>query len=92
VTVSGTGLAHCFPGARNVVGLLELAGRGDVPVSCGPEEPAGVDPVFHAFPGDWRRVADGRYGVTSPTAVRVPVPAEVTEPSRKVDHPQLKTR
>jgi pyrimidine-specific ribonucleoside hydrolase len=62
VTVSGTGLAHCFPGARNVVGLLELAGRGDVPVSCGPEEPGGVDPVFHAFPDDWRRVADGRYG------------------------------
>jgi inosine-uridine nucleoside N-ribohydrolase len=62
VTVSGTGLPHCFPGARNVVGLLELAGRGDVPVSCGPEVPAGVDAVFHPSPDDWRRMADGRYG------------------------------
>jgi inosine-uridine nucleoside N-ribohydrolase len=60
VTVSGTGLAHCFPGARNVVGLLELAGRGDVPVSCGSEEPLG--PAGHAFPDPWRRGTDGRYG------------------------------
>jgi pyrimidine-specific ribonucleoside hydrolase len=62
VTVSGTGLAHCFPGANNVVGLLELAGRPDVPVSCGPEEPLGADDPFHPFPYEWRRVADGRYG------------------------------
>jgi inosine-uridine nucleoside N-ribohydrolase len=62
VTVSGTGLAHCFPGARNVIGLLELAGRGDVPVSCGPESPHGATAVFHPFPDDWRRFADSRYG------------------------------
>jgi pyrimidine-specific ribonucleoside hydrolase len=62
VTVTGTGLAHCFPGARNVVGLLELAGRSDVPVSCGPEEPLGPDDLFQPFPEDWRRMADGRYG------------------------------
>ena len=62
VTVSGTGLAHCFPGANNVVGLLELAGRPDVPVSCGPEAPLGADDLFQPFPYEWRRVADGRYG------------------------------
>jgi pyrimidine-specific ribonucleoside hydrolase len=62
VTVSGTGLAHCFPGARNVVGLLELAGRGDVPVSCGPEAPLDAAAILRPFPDDWRRVADGRYG------------------------------
>jgi pyrimidine-specific ribonucleoside hydrolase len=62
VTVSGTGLAHCFPGANNVVGLLELAGRPEVPVSCGPEEPLGAGDPFHPFPYEWRRVADGRYG------------------------------
>jgi pyrimidine-specific ribonucleoside hydrolase len=63
VTVSGTGLAHCFPGARNVVGLLELAGRPGVPVSCGPEEPAAGSPL-QPFPDEWRRLADGRYGDT----------------------------
>ena len=62
VTVSGTGLAHCFPGARNIVGLLELAGRPEVPVACGPETPLGKGDVFHPFPDGWRRVADGRYG------------------------------
>jgi pyrimidine-specific ribonucleoside hydrolase len=61
VTVSGTGLAHCFPGANNVVGLLELAGRPDVPVSCGPETPSAGSP-FQPFPYEWRRLADGRYG------------------------------
>jgi pyrimidine-specific ribonucleoside hydrolase len=62
VTVSGTGLAHCFPGARNVIGLLELAGRGDVPVSCGPESPLGATAEFHPFPDGWRRFTDSRYG------------------------------
>ena len=60
VTVTGTGLAHCFPGARNVIGLLELAGRGDVPVACGPETPLGK--AGAAFPDEWRRMADTRYG------------------------------
>jgi pyrimidine-specific ribonucleoside hydrolase len=61
VTVSGTGLAHCFPGANNIVGLLELVGRADVPVSCGTEAPAAGSP-FQPFPYEWRRLADGRYG------------------------------
>jgi pyrimidine-specific ribonucleoside hydrolase len=61
VTVAGTGLAHCFPGANNIVGLLELVGRADVPVSCGPEEPVAGSP-FQPFPYEWRRLADGRYG------------------------------
>jgi pyrimidine-specific ribonucleoside hydrolase len=59
VTVSGTGLAHCHPGALNVIGLLELAGRPDVPVACGSEEPLG--PAGYAFPEEWRRFTDGRY-------------------------------
>ena len=54
VTVTGTGLAHCFPGARNVVGLLELAGSGEVPVSCGPEQPISTAAAFHPFPDDSR--------------------------------------
>ena len=62
VTVSGTGLAHCFPGARNVVGLLELAGRGDVPVSCGPEEPVAGAAFPPSVPRRLAPLADGRYG------------------------------
>jgi pyrimidine-specific ribonucleoside hydrolase len=66
VTVTGTGLAHCFPGALNVVGLLEATGRPDVPVACGREKPRGAGDELHAFPRDWRTGADGRYGNTWP--------------------------
>jgi inosine-uridine nucleoside N-ribohydrolase len=64
VTVSGTGLAHCFPGARNVVGLLEAMGAAGVPVACGAE--ATLATMGRAFPDEWRRTTDARYGAAWP--------------------------
>ena len=65
VTVSGTGLVHCPAGARNAAQLLTLAGRPDVPVACGRGFPLAG---FHAVPEEWRRAADGLFGLTLPPA------------------------
>jgi pyrimidine-specific ribonucleoside hydrolase len=64
ITVSGTGEAHCEPGVRNALGLVELSGHKDIPVACGSETPLVGD---HEFPTDWRRAADDAYGVSIPT-------------------------
>jgi pyrimidine-specific ribonucleoside hydrolase len=74
ITVSGTGLVHCEPGVRQALGLVELARVGDVPVSCGPEQPLDGQ---NAFPTSWRIGADDLYGVELPTggqSAGVPAP------------------
>lgn len=58
VTIAN-GVAHVRPGAENVLRLLELGGRGDVPVYLGRETP------LHgraAFPEPWRKGADAPLG------------------------------
>ena len=51
ITVSGTGEAHCEPGVRNVLGLIALSGKEDIPVACGKETPLAGN---HEFPAEWR--------------------------------------
>lgn len=58
VTVAN-GLAHVQPGAENVLRLLELGGRGDVPVYLGHELPMSG---HAAFPEEWRKSADAPLG------------------------------
>ena len=72
ITVSGTGLAHCDAGVRNVLGLLDVAkAPSDIPVTCGPEEPLpGTSGVAGAFPDDWRAASDDFYGVDLPVSDR----------------------
>lgn len=65
----GTGLAHIPAGAANMLNLLELAGRRDVPVYMGRDTPLSGD---RQFPPDWRRVSDELPGVTLPRARRSP--------------------
>jgi inosine-uridine nucleoside N-ribohydrolase len=60
ITVAGTGLAHCDAGVSNALGLVELSGQQDVPVTCGRESPLEGN---HAFPTDWRQDADDASGV-----------------------------
>lgn len=75
ITVSGTGLAHCDAGVRNVLALLDVADapRG-IPVSCGPEKPLpGTSATTGSFPDDWRAQTDGFYGVDLPDPDRSPV-------------------
>lgn len=74
ITVSGTGLAHCAAGVRNVLALLDVAGeRRELPVSCGPQEPLpGTSTANGAFPDEWRAQTDGFYGVDLPDSDRSP--------------------
>jgi inosine-uridine nucleoside N-ribohydrolase len=69
ITIS-YGLAHQEPGGRNVLRLLEAAGRRDVPVFLGRGTPDGE---HHPFPDAWRAEADAMAGVSWP------------EPSRSVE-------
>jgi len=69
VTVSGTGLVHCPLGARHALALLALVDRPDVPVACGRSTPlAGVNEL----PTDWRRAADGLFGLDSRPPAALP--------------------
>lgn len=63
ITVAGTGLAHCEPGTRAVLGLIALTEAGDIPVACGRELPL---QGTHTFPESWRADADRWYGLTLP--------------------------
>ena len=67
VTIT-TGLAHAEAGAANVLRLLELAGRDDVPVHVGRSAPLTGN---RSFPEDWRRLSDELPGVLLPDTRRV---------------------
>lgn len=63
----GTGLAHVGPGARNVLRLLQVAGRSDIPVCIGRSTPLAGG---RAFPQAWRALTDELPGVDLPTGQR----------------------
>jgi pyrimidine-specific ribonucleoside hydrolase len=65
----GTGLANIGPGASNVLRLLALAGRDDIPVFTGSVTPVAGD---RAFPAEWRALTDSLPGVDLPRATRTP--------------------
>jgi len=61
VTVAGSGEAHCGPGVRNALALLELVDpHSRVPVSCGDAYP--LDGYF-VFPEAWQKDMDTLSGV-----------------------------
>lgn len=60
ITVTGAGEAHCGQGTRNARNLLALAGRPDIPVTCGREKPL---EGTHAFPQAWREAVDNLLGL-----------------------------
>jgi inosine-uridine nucleoside N-ribohydrolase len=63
------GLAHPDAGAANVLRLLQLTNRLDIPVYLGAQKPlpGGTD-----FPEEWRKTADTLPGVTLPSTTGVP--------------------
>lgn len=63
ITVSGTGESHCGPGIEHASGLIALAGKRDIAVSCGRETPLQGD---HTFPVAWRADVDNLAGLTLP--------------------------
>jgi pyrimidine-specific ribonucleoside hydrolase len=70
ITVTEAGEAHCDPGVSNVLKLIRLAGKKDIPVACGRETPLAGD---HTFPQEWRDFVDSLAGKKLP---EVPNPAK----------------
>jgi pyrimidine-specific ribonucleoside hydrolase len=75
ITVAN-GLAHVDAGASNIVRLLELSGRKDVPVFAGRSTPLRGTAEF---PAEWRKTSDELPGVTLPTVARQPEPKRAAE-------------
>jgi inosine-uridine nucleoside N-ribohydrolase len=75
ITVAN-GVAHVRAGARNILRLLSLAGRADIPVYIGRDGPLTGSA---AFPAEWRKAADELPGVTLPRLARIPQ----TEPAAR---------
>lgn len=55
ITVSGTGEAHCGPGVKNALKLVNTLKHHYIPVSCGREHPGFFG---HRFPATWRIAMD----------------------------------
>ncbi len=70
------GLAHVTAGGRNVLRLLALAGRNDIPVYLGRETPLSGS---QEFPAVWRSAADELPGITLPEAARSPEPRSAAD-------------
>jgi pyrimidine-specific ribonucleoside hydrolase len=70
------GMAHVQAGGRNVLRLLALAGRNDIPVFLGRE-----NPLFgnQEFPAEWRRASDDLPGITLPEPARSPESRDAPE-------------
>ena len=63
------GLAHPDAGARNIIRLLDLAGRRDIPVFAGRSAPLQGKAEF---PVEWRKISDELPGVALPAPSRRP--------------------
>jgi pyrimidine-specific ribonucleoside hydrolase len=64
ITVTGAGEAHCGPGVQNALDLVALAGRPEIPVTCGRETSLEGDRVF---PQSWRTNVDALAGISIPS-------------------------
>jgi len=73
---SADGVAHVEPAARNVLRLLALVGKEDIPVAVGSEKSLEGD---HAFPSAWRGGADRLFGLSVPEAQVEPVQQSTAE-------------
>jgi pyrimidine-specific ribonucleoside hydrolase len=63
------GMAHASVGAANVLALLQLAGRTDIPVYAGSSVPLAG---HAAFPAAWRKISDELPGVDLPKSQAKP--------------------
>jgi inosine-uridine nucleoside N-ribohydrolase len=70
------GMAHVPEGGRNVLRLLALAGRTDIPVFLGRETPLSGS---QEFPAAWRRASDELPGINLPEPARAVDSRSATE-------------
>jgi inosine-uridine nucleoside N-ribohydrolase len=76
ITVTGAGEAHCDPGVRNALNLAALAGRPNIPVTCGRAIPLQGN---HTFPEAWREDVDELSGLQLPENPRDPAEETAVE-------------
>jgi pyrimidine-specific ribonucleoside hydrolase len=76
ITVVGTGEAHCAPGMRNALELIQLAGESGIPVACGRETPLEGG---HEFPIEWRERVDDLAGLDLPASSESPQTRDAVE-------------
>ena len=76
ITVSGTGESHCGPGIEHALGLVALAGKRDIAVSCGRETPLQGD---YTFPAAWRADVDHLAGLPLPDSPESASPQSAVE-------------
>jgi len=70
ITTTGVGAAHLAPGTRNVLGLLQLTGKPNVPVAAGTSAPLRYSNVF---PASIRQPIDAIYNLRLPVNPNNPV-------------------
>ena len=75
ITVAN-GLAHVDAGARNLVRLVELSTRRNIPVFAGRGTPLRGNAEF---PAEWRKISDELPGVTLPASSRQPEPRKAAD-------------
>lgn len=76
ITTTGVGAAHLTPGTRNVLGLLQLTGKPDVPVAAGTSAPLRYSNVF---PASIRQPIDAVYNLRLPENANQPVDRRAVE-------------
>jgi pyrimidine-specific ribonucleoside hydrolase len=76
ITVTGAGETHCGPGVRNALDLVALAGRPEIPVTCGRETPLAGN---HVFPQSWRDNVDALAGIDIAANPNRPPDQDATE-------------
>lgn len=66
------GVAHGRPGAINMAKVVSLAGKANIPVFIGQDEPLGGGCGGSPFLDEWRKVSDDLPGVDLPSSFRQP--------------------
>jgi inosine-uridine nucleoside N-ribohydrolase len=69
ITVTGAGEAHCEPGMKHALELIQLVGKSNIPVACGRETPVAGG---HEFPVEWRDSVDSLAGLDLPDSAELP--------------------
>lgn len=69
ITVTGAGEAHCAPGMKHALELIQLVGKSNIPVACGRETPVEGG---HEFPIEWRDSVDSLAGLELPDSAELP--------------------
>lgn len=76
MTVTGVGISHLEPGARNLLNLASAAGKGGIPVALGASK---LRRPEREFPSEWRIRADRFLDIALPKSDTQPVGESAAE-------------